>query len=59
LVPNVHITLASEQENDKKNLGKLAYKSIFGLILDNHFKPGDFLLETQLTDAKGHPQFFK
>ncbi len=35
----------------KKNLEEFAYKSIIRLILDNHFKPGDFLLETELSDS--------
>lgn len=35
----------------KNNLEEFAYKSIFRLILDNHFKPGDFLLETELSDS--------
>ena len=34
----------------KKNLEEFAYNSIIRLILDNHFKPGDFLLETQLSE---------
>ncbi|MBA3011887.1 MAG: GntR family transcriptional regulator [Proteobacteria bacterium] len=34
----------------KKNLEEFAYHSIIRLILDNHFKPGDFLLETQLSE---------
>jgi DNA-binding GntR family transcriptional regulator len=34
----------------KKNLEEFAYKSIIKLILENHFKPGDFLLETELSD---------
>jgi DNA-binding GntR family transcriptional regulator len=33
----------------KKNLEEFAYKSIIRLILDNYFKPGDFLLETELS----------
>ena len=35
----------------KNNLEEFAYKSIIRLILDNHFKPGDFLLETELSDS--------
>ncbi|MBU0970419.1 MAG: GntR family transcriptional regulator [Proteobacteria bacterium] len=35
----------------KKNLEEFAYHSIIRLIIDNHFKPGDFLLETQLSEA--------
>ena len=35
----------------KKNLEEFAYKSIIKLILENHFKPGDFLLETELTKS--------
>ena len=34
----------------KNNLEEFAYKSIIRLILDNHFKPGEFLLETELSD---------
>jgi DNA-binding GntR family transcriptional regulator len=33
------------------NLEEFAYKSIIRLILDNHFKPGDFLLETNLSQS--------
>lgn len=32
----------------KKNLEEFAYESIIKLILENHYKPGDFLLETEL-----------
>lgn len=35
----------------KKNLEEFAYESIIKLILENHFKPGDFLLETELADT--------
>lgn len=35
---------------DKLNLEEFAYKSIIKLILENHFKPGDFLLETELSE---------
>lgn len=35
----------------KNNLEEFAYKSIIRLILDNHFKPGDSLLETELSDS--------
>lgn len=35
----------------KKNLEEFAYKSIIKMILGNHFKPGDFLLETELSDS--------
>jgi len=34
----------------KENLEDFAYKAIIKLILGNHFKPGDFLLETELSD---------
>jgi len=34
---------------NKQNLEESAYESIIGLILENHFKPGDFLLETELS----------
>ncbi|MGV7223718.1 MAG: GntR family transcriptional regulator [Nitrospinales bacterium] len=34
----------------KQNLEELAYESIIRLILENHFKPGDFLLETELSE---------
>lgn len=40
-----------EIEMAKKNLEEFAYKSIIKLILENHFKPGDFLLETELSDS--------
>ena len=32
----------------KQNLEEFAYESIIRLILEGHFKPGDFLLETEL-----------
>ena len=32
----------------KSNLEDYAYKTIIGLIIRNHYKPGDFLLETEL-----------
>lgn len=35
----------------KVNLEEFAYKSIISLILENHFKPGDFLLETELAES--------
>lgn len=35
----------------KVNLEEFAYKSIISLILENHFKPGDFLLETELAGS--------
>ena len=34
----------------KENLEEFAYRSIIRLILDNRFKPGDFLLETELAE---------
>lgn len=34
----------------KQNLEEFAYESIISLILEGHFKPGDFLLETELSD---------
>ncbi len=37
----------------KKNLDEFAYKAIISLILENHFKPGDFLLETELAESLG------
>ena len=33
----------------KENLEESTYNSINKLILENHFKPGDFLLETEIT----------
>ena len=33
----------------KENLEDFAYESIISLILDNHYRPGDFLLETEIT----------
>lgn len=33
----------------KENLEEFAYTSIVKLILENHFKPGDSLLETELS----------
>jgi len=35
----------------KKNLDEFAYQSIIKLILGNHFRPGDFLLETELAKS--------
>jgi len=35
----------------KENLEEFAYTSIIKLILENHFKPGDFLLETVISKA--------
>lgn len=37
----------------KTNLDEFAYKAIINLILKNHFKPGDFLLETELSESLG------
>ncbi len=37
----------------KTNLDEFAYKAIINLILENHFKPGDFLLETELAKSLG------
>lgn len=34
----------------KKNREELAYESIINLILESQFKPGDFLLETDLSE---------
>jgi DNA-binding GntR family transcriptional regulator len=34
----------------KENLEEFAYDSIITLILENHYTPGDFLLETELTE---------
>lgn len=34
----------------RKNLEELAYESIIRLIQDGHFKPGDVLIETELSD---------
>jgi DNA-binding GntR family transcriptional regulator len=34
-----------------KNLEEFAYQSIIKLILENHFRPGDFLLETELAKS--------
>lgn len=34
----------------KDNLEEVAYKAILKLILSNHFQPGEFLLETELTE---------
>jgi len=35
----------------KKNLEEFAYESIITLILENYYKPGDFLLETELAET--------
>jgi len=37
----------------KTNLDEFAYKAIINLILKNHFKPGDSLLETELANSLG------
>jgi DNA-binding GntR family transcriptional regulator len=37
----------------KENLEEYAYNAIVKLIQANHFKPGDFLLETELSDLFG------
>lgn len=37
----------------KTNLDEFAYKAIINLILKNHFKPGDCLLETELAKSLG------
>ncbi|MCF6177904.1 MAG: GntR family transcriptional regulator [Geopsychrobacter sp.] len=34
---------------NKENLEESTYNAIIKLILENHFKPGDFLLETEIT----------
>lgn len=34
----------------KENLEEFVYDSIIGLILENHYRPGDFLLETEITE---------
>ncbi len=34
----------------KENLEEFAYDSIITLILENHYRPGDFLLETEITE---------
>lgn len=35
----------------KNNLEEYAYKTIINRIIGNHYKPGDFLLETELADS--------
>ena len=35
---------------DRQNLEEVAYREIMGLILEHYFKPGDILLETELTE---------
>lgn len=37
----------------KSNLDEYAYKAIINRILENHFKPGDFLYETELAQSLG------
>lgn len=34
----------------KENLEEFAYDSIVALILENHYRPGDFLLEAEITE---------
>ena len=34
----------------KENIEEFAYNSIVALILENHYRPGDFLLETEITE---------
>lgn len=36
-----------------ENFEEFAYTAILGLILDNRFRPGDFLFETELADSLG------
>lgn len=38
---------------EKENLEEFAYNAIVKLIQENHFKPGDFLLETELAKRFG------
>jgi DNA-binding GntR family transcriptional regulator len=35
---------------EKHNLEEQAFQAIMGMIVEHQFKPGDFLLETELTD---------
>ncbi|ACN14637.1 transcriptional regulator (GntR family protein) [Desulforapulum autotrophicum HRM2] len=37
----------------KTNLDEFAYKAILDLIFKNHFKPGEFLFETELSESLG------
>ncbi|HCY85528.1 MAG TPA: GntR family transcriptional regulator [Desulfobacteraceae bacterium] len=37
----------------KANLDEFAYQAIINLILENHYRPGDFLLETELAKSLG------
>jgi len=37
----------------KENFEEFAYTAILGLILDNRFRPGDFLFETELASSLG------
>ena len=34
----------------KENIEEFAYNSIVSLILENHYRPGDFLLEAEITE---------
>jgi len=34
----------------KENIEEFAYNSIVALILENHYRPGDFLLEAEITE---------
>ncbi len=36
-----------------KNLDEFVYKKIIELILNNQFKPGEFILETELAESLG------
>ena len=36
-----------------RNLDEFVYKKIIGLILNNQFKPGEFILETELAESLG------
>ena len=37
----------------KENLEEFAYNAIMKLVLNNHFQPGEFLLETEITELLG------
>jgi len=40
----------SRKMTKKENLEEFVYDSIVALILGNHYRPGDFLLETEITE---------
>jgi len=44
------LTMGPIKMRKKENLEEFAYDSIVALILENHYRPGDFLLEAEITE---------